>query len=181
MYTLAMPPAGPRTLRERPGRLPSSPTTSARLLEDGVDERAERRGGRQDDQRSDEQQPHDDRNEEPGAPLDEELEQLPDRPDESQGDAPAPGQAQRGRSIQKPLLGSTANTHEKVMKVMAPPSTAVASATTARASGTEGDLGQAVGVEVGLRHALDVLDGDHRDLLQVRFRALVGPEHLAVR
>src|SRR5829696_2228535 len=104
MYTRALPPAGggrpPGPARAALSATPSARRARARS-EDGVDERAERRGRGQHDQRSDEEETHDDRDQEPGAALNEEVEQLTDRADESQGHAPAPELVRRGRSIQK--------------------------------------------------------------------------------
>src|SRR3712207_5371999 len=108
MYTRALPPAG----SERPSgatRAAPSATRSARRArarsEDGVDERAELRGRSQHDQRSDEEETHNDRDQKPGAALNQEVEQLTDRADESQGHAPASEVVRRGPSIQKPCLG----------------------------------------------------------------------------
>src|SRR5688572_5581652 len=99
--------------RARAGPRPSHPGghTLARSLrarsENGVDERAKLRGRGQRNEQSDEEQAQDDRDQEPGATLNEELEQLADRPDETQGHAPAPDMVRRGRSIQKPHSGRT--------------------------------------------------------------------------
>src|SRR5262245_31466587 len=92
MYTRALPPAGgarpPGAARAAPSATPSARGARARSA-DGLDDRAGRRDRGQHDQRSDEEETHDDRDQEPGAALNQEVEQLTDRADKSQGHAPA--------------------------------------------------------------------------------------------